>query len=114
MTYNLSIICCKRHIETTTQSNNEKERKLHPFIKAYLYSYLIVFLIILILGNESPFLSNFLLVAFVVPLILPAVSFFTFLIDALYLFAIIIYGVILFILSSAFATLTSPACILAR
>lgn len=81
-----------------TQNANEKKakEKLNPFIKAYLYSYLIVFLIIVI-TEKSP-LSDFISTALTIPLILPIVPFFTFVIDSLYLLAIIIYGVILFFL----------------
>lgn len=85
----------------TQNDNSEKDKeKINPFVLAYFYSYTITVLvsILFIVFEDGSFSSDALSFAFSTPLILPIIPFFTFLINAMYLIPIVIYGIFLYYL----------------
>lgn len=81
-------------------SNKENTNQINPFVLAYFYSYIITVLIFLlfIIFEGGSFSSEALSFAFSTTLILPAIPFFIFLVDAIYLIAVILYGIFLYFL----------------
>lgn len=83
-----------------TQKKNKDKNEINPFILAYIYSYVITVFAFLLLSSfeDASFSSDTLFFAFSVPLVLTIIPFFMFIIDAVYLIAIVFYGIFLYFL----------------